>query len=70
MRTTEVAAVLPAMIELRRFQADPSFPETLGVEFGTGREEPAVYFYFVDGWLSGVAVDAVHGPQVTLWERS
>lgn len=69
MRITEVAAALPGMTELRRFQADPSFPETLGVEFGTGREEPAAYSYFVDGRLFCVAVDAVHGPQVTLRGR-
>jgi hypothetical protein len=69
MRITEVAAVLPSMTELRRFQAAPLFPETLGVEFGMGREEPAVYSYFVDGRLFGVAVDTVHGPQVTLWGR-
>ncbi|WP_329316645.1 hypothetical protein [Streptomyces sp. NBC_01278] len=36
MPITEVAAVLPGMAELRRFQADPSFREILGVEFGTG----------------------------------
>ena len=69
MRVTEVAAVLPGMTEVRRFQADPSFPETLGVEFGTGPAEPAVYAYFVGGQLFCVAVDAVHGPQVTLWGR-
>lgn len=69
MPIDEVAAVLPGMTELRRFQADPSFRETLGVEFGTGRAEPAVYAYFVDGRLFCVAVDAVHGPQVTLWGR-
>ncbi|WP_326793269.1 hypothetical protein OHA79_43715 [Streptomyces sp. NBC_00841] len=69
MRIAEVAAVLPGMTELRRFQADPSFQETVGVEFGTGRAEPAVYAYFVDGRLFCVAGDAIHGPQVTLWGR-
>jgi hypothetical protein len=69
MRITEVAAVLPGMAELRRFQAEPSFGEALGVEFGMGRAKPAVYAYFVDGRLFCVAVDAVHGPQVTLWGR-
>ncbi|MEV4928104.1 hypothetical protein [Streptomyces roseoverticillatus] len=69
MRIAEVAAVLPGMTELRRFQADPSFRETRGVEFGTGRAEPAVYAYFIGGRLFCVAVDAVHGPQVTLWGR-
>lgn len=68
MRLAEGAAALPGMTELRRFQADPSY-ETLGLEFGTGRAEPAVYAYFVDGRLFCVAVDAVHGPQVTLWGR-
>ncbi|MEY9963494.1 hypothetical protein ABIA33_001527 [Streptacidiphilus sp. MAP12-16] len=66
---TEVAAVLPGMTELRRFQADPSSRETLGVEFGLGPAEPAVYAYFVGSRLFCVAVDAVHGPQVTLWGR-
>ncbi|MFD9687794.1 hypothetical protein ACFWXO_18775 [Kitasatospora sp. NPDC059088] len=61
MRINEVAAVLLGMTELRRFQADPSFREILGVEFGTGRAEPAVFAYFVDGRLSCVALDAVHG---------
>ncbi|SDS49421.1 hypothetical protein SAMN05216371_0037 [Streptomyces sp. TLI_053] len=65
----EVAAELPGMAELRRFQADPSFPETLGVEFGTEPEKPAVYAYFTDHRLFCVAVDAVHGPQVSLWGR-
>ncbi|MFI6107473.1 hypothetical protein [Streptomyces sp. NPDC051310] len=68
MRSTEAAAVLPDMIELRRFRADP-FAETLGVEFGMGRAMPAVYSYFVDDRLFCFAVDAVHGPQVTLWGR-
>lgn len=68
MCITEVAAVLPGMTELRRFKAAP-FSETLGVEFGVGRAKPAVYAYFIDGRLFCVAVDAVHGPQVTLWGR-
>ncbi|MDT6988345.1 hypothetical protein ACFSUJ_33535 [Streptomyces lusitanus] len=57
------------MSELRRFQADPWFPKTLGVEFGAGRGRPAVSCYFIDGRLFCVAVDAVHGPQVTLRGR-
>jgi hypothetical protein len=68
MRINEVAAVLPGMTELRRFQAR-SFLEILGVEFGMGRAEPAVFTYFVDGRLFCVALDAVHGPQATLWGR-
>lgn len=69
MPIDEVAAVMLGMTELRRFQADPSFRENLGVEFGTRRAEPAVYAYCVDGRLFCVAVDAVHGPQVTLRGR-
>ncbi|MDX2747109.1 MULTISPECIES: hypothetical protein [Streptomyces] len=57
------------MTEIRQFQADPGFPETLGVEFGVGRAQPAVYAYFADGQLHCVAIDAVRGPQVTLWGR-
>lgn len=68
MRISEVAAVLSGMTELRRFQADPC-SETLDVEFDMGRAKPAVYAYFVGGRLFCVAVDAVHGPQVTLWGR-
>ncbi|MFD8910398.1 hypothetical protein [Streptomyces sp. NPDC059575] len=67
MRIAEVAGALSGMTELRRLQADPSFPETLGVEFGT--TEPAVHTYFVDGRLFCVSVDALRGPQVTLWGR-
>ncbi|MFE0628872.1 hypothetical protein ACFW3D_18155 [Streptomyces sp. NPDC058864] len=69
MGVTEVAAELPGMTELRRFQADPAFQEILGVEFGTRGVGPAVYAYFIDGRLFCVAMDAVHGPQVTLWGR-
>lgn len=69
MGITEVAAVLSGMTELNRFQADPSFREILGLEFGTGPAEPAVYAYFVEGQLFCVAVDAARGPQVMLWGR-
>jgi hypothetical protein len=68
MRLSEVVEALPGMTELRRFRASPWW-ETLGVEFGTGRAKPALYTYFVDGQLFCVAVDAVRGPQVTLWGR-
>ncbi|SOE19100.1 hypothetical protein SAMN05442782_0047 [Streptomyces sp. OK228] len=34
-----------------------------------GRAKPAVYAYFIGGRLFCIAVDAVHGPQVTLWGR-
>jgi hypothetical protein len=69
MNTAEAAAALPDMIELRRFQADPSFREILGLEFGAAPSEPAVYAYFIDSLLFCVAVEAVRGPQVTLWGR-
>lgn len=69
MRIAEVGAALPGMTEIRQFQADPGFPEPLGVEFGVGRAQPAVYAYFADGQLHCVAIDAVRGPQVTLWGR-
>ncbi|WTX00182.1 hypothetical protein OG216_45580 [Streptomycetaceae bacterium NBC_01309] len=69
MRIAEVAAALPGMIELRRFQADPHFEEIGGVEFGTRHAEPAVYAYLVDGGLFCIGVDAVRGPQVRLWGR-
>lgn len=69
MCRSEVAARLQGMTESRRFQAQPSFPEILGVEFGAGPGKPAVYTYFDDGRLFCVAVDAVHGPQVKLWGR-
>lgn len=49
MRITGVAAVLPGMTELGRFQARPSIGQAVGVEFGVGRANPAVYAYFVDG---------------------
>ncbi|RKT09888.1 hypothetical protein BX285_7006 [Streptomyces sp. 1114.5] len=42
MRIAEVTAVLPGMTELRRFQAEPWEPGTLGVEFGTEPAAPAV----------------------------
>ncbi|MFD5192557.1 hypothetical protein ACFWMU_31270 [Streptomyces sp. NPDC058357] len=66
MRINDVAEVLPSMIELRRFQAEPHFPHILGAQFGTGRVTPAVYTYFDDAdRLFCVAVDAAYGPQVT-----
>lgn len=66
MRAAEVAAALPGMEELRRFQADS---ESLGVEFGTAPGEPAVVGYFYEGRLYCTAADAAYGPQVTLWGR-
>ncbi|MER7828200.1 hypothetical protein ABTX85_37245 [Streptomyces sp. NPDC096097] len=69
-RLAEVAAALPDLTALRRFQADPTSRRTLGVEFASGRAEPAVRAYFVDDRLSCVAADAAHGPQVTPWGTS
>ncbi|MFJ6498597.1 hypothetical protein [Streptomyces virginiae] len=69
MRLAEVVAALPELTALRRFQADPTSRETLGVEFASGPAEPAVHAYFVDGRLFCVAADAAHGPQITLWGR-
>jgi hypothetical protein len=67
MRANDAAAALPGMIELRRFQADPHFPRTLGAQFGIGPTAPAVYTYFDDAdRLFCVAVDAARGPQVSL----
>ncbi|MBO2463161.1 hypothetical protein [Actinomadura violacea] len=65
MRMDDVAAALPGVIELRRFQAGPHSPQILGVQFGTGRAAPAVHTYFDEaGRLFCVAVDAARGPQV------
>ncbi|MGW4896165.1 hypothetical protein ACWEQL_28500 [Kitasatospora sp. NPDC004240] len=66
IRDAEVAAALPGMTELRRFQGDS---ESLGVEFGPAPGEPAVVAYFYKDRLYCVAADAAHGPQVTLWGR-
>ncbi|MGW2250746.1 hypothetical protein ACWCXH_11150 [Kitasatospora sp. NPDC001660] len=46
MRGDEVAMALPDVPELRRFQAEPYFPEITGVQLGRSRAEPAVYAYF------------------------
>ncbi|MGW2647518.1 hypothetical protein ACWC2T_21955 [Streptomyces sp. NPDC001393] len=69
MSVDEAALALPEAPELQRFQAEPWFPEVVGVQLGRSPAEPAVYEYFDDsGRLFCVAVDAVHGPQVTLDE--
>ncbi|MFJ9713846.1 hypothetical protein [Streptomyces sp. NPDC101234] len=69
MRITDVAAVLPGMHD--RAASVPGRPlfGALGVEFGMGHAKPAVYAYFIDDRLFCVAVDEVHGPQLTLWGR-
>jgi len=72
MGVAEVAAAMSGMTEVRQFQPGPWTRETLGVEFGRGSAtsaEPSVYAYFIDDRLFCVAVDAVRGPQVTLWGR-
>lgn len=67
MLAGEVEAALPEALVLRRFQADPYFPEISGVQFGFRPAAPAVYAYFDGaGRLSCMAADAAHGPQVRL----
>jgi hypothetical protein len=67
MTMAEAAAVVPEAVELRRFQADPWDPGTVGIGVGLATAEPAFYQYFDDaGRLYCVAADAVLGPQVTL----
>lgn len=67
MSLDAAAMALPEIPELRRFQAEPFFPEILGIQLGLSPAEPAVYEYFDgSGRLFCVATDAVHGPQVTL----
>ena len=67
MGEDEAISALPEAVELRRFQAEPFFPEIIGVQLGFRPGEPAVYEYFDgSGRLFCVASDAVHGPQVTL----
>jgi hypothetical protein len=63
----EAAVALPKASELRRFQAEPYFPEIVGVQLGLSPTGPSVYEYFDgDGRLFCIAIDAVRGPQVTL----
>ncbi|OIJ88824.1 hypothetical protein BIV23_42140 [Streptomyces monashensis] len=67
MSMDQAAAALPEIPELRRFQAEPWFPEVVGIQLGVSREEPAVHEYFDgSGQLFCVAIDAVRGPQVTM----
>ncbi|GIF02449.1 hypothetical protein Ari01nite_99130 [Paractinoplanes rishiriensis] len=67
MTVEEVAAALPDARELRRFQADPTFAEVVGVELGWQPTVPALYGYFLgSGQLFCVAADAVHGPLMSL----
>ncbi|MGW0886219.1 hypothetical protein [Streptomyces sp. NPDC002671] len=67
MSMDEAAMALPETPELRRFQAEPYFPEIVGIQLGLRPAEPTVYEYFDgSGRLFCVATDAVRGPQVTL----
>jgi hypothetical protein len=67
MSADEVEEALPGARELSRFQADPFFPEILGIQYGLQSAAPAVFTYFDGvGRLSCVAADAAHGPQVML----
>ncbi|MGW9032380.1 hypothetical protein ACWGQ5_52125 [Streptomyces sp. NPDC055722] len=67
MSIDEAAMALPETPELRRFQAEPYFPEIVGIQLGLSPAEPTVYEYFDgSGRLFCVATDAVRGPQVTL----
>jgi hypothetical protein len=67
MSVDEAASALPEALELRRFQAEPHYPQIVGIELGLPAQEPAVYEYFDGaGRLFCIAVDAGNGPQVTL----
>jgi len=67
MSVEEASAAVPEAQELRRFQAEPYFPEIVGIELGFRSEEPAFYEYFdKSGQLFCVSTDAIRGPQVTL----
>lgn len=67
MLTSEVRAALPAALESNTFQADPHYASIRGLQIGFSPATPAVYAYFDDdGLLYCVAIDAAHGPQVTL----
>jgi hypothetical protein len=67
MSPDEVRAALPEAFELKRFSAEPFFPDVYGLQLGFHLGVPAVYTYFdrVDQ-LFCVAADAAHGPCVTL----
>ncbi|MEV7373623.1 hypothetical protein AB0O51_22460 [Streptomyces sp. NPDC090301] len=67
MSADEVRASLPEAVELRRFSAEPFYPEIYGLQLGFHPAAPAVYAYFEGtGRLFCVAADAAHGPHVTL----
>lgn len=67
MTAAETAAALPEAHEVRRFQASPYFPETVGIELVFQPAAPALYEYFDKaGRLFCIAADAVHGPRIAL----
>lgn len=67
MGIDDVAVALAGMSELDRFQADPHSAGVLGARFCADGTTSAVHTYFDEaGRLFCVAVDAAHGPQVTL----
>ena len=67
MSADEAAAALPGVRELGRFQAEPHFPEIVGIHFGLQSAAPAVFAYFDrTGRLFCVSADAARGPQVML----
>ncbi|GIH09767.1 hypothetical protein Rhe02_78340 [Rhizocola hellebori] len=67
MTMDEAASAQSEAYELRRFQAEPYFPEIVGIELGSRPAEPALYEYFdKSGRLFCIAADAVRGPVITL----
>ncbi|MFF0428974.1 hypothetical protein ACFYUJ_31850 [Streptomyces sp. NPDC004520] len=67
MSPDEVRAALPEAFELKRFSAEPFYPDVYGFQLGFHPAVPAVYAYFEGtGRLFCVAADAAHGPRVTL----
>lgn len=67
MTMDEAAAAQHEAHELRRFQADPHFPEVVGIELGSRPAEPVLYEYFdKSGQLFCIAADAIRGPVITL----
>lgn len=67
MSADEARAALPGACELGHFQAEPHYPQIVGVPFGLQSAAPAVVAYFTGaGRLFCVSADAARGPQVTL----
>jgi hypothetical protein len=67
MTVDEAAEALPEAYEIRRFQAEPYFPDVVGIEVGFRPAAPAIEEYFNSaGQLFCIAIDAVRGPRITL----